>query len=87
VTRRPTASDITDDQLDALYYRLSQARTAVGLHRKGLVTTAELYAVIEADSEPVATEATDLPAHNSGPTVAECRDHDRAHWNDKYDRP
>ncbi|KAB1979245.1 hypothetical protein [Streptomyces triticiradicis] len=50
MTHRYTADTITDDELDRLYYRLDRARDAVALHRRGLLTTAELYAVIEADA-------------------------------------
>jgi hypothetical protein len=32
-----------------------------------------------------ATQATE-PAHNDGPSIAECRDADRAHWTAKYNR-
>lgn len=51
---RYTADTITSDALDALYDRLDRARDAAALHRQGLITTAELYAVIEA--APAATE-------------------------------
>ncbi|MBA2951622.1 hypothetical protein [Streptomyces himalayensis] len=36
----------------------------------------------EAVSEP-----SEAVAPHDGPTVAECRDADRAHWDDKYDQP
>lgn len=49
MTDRRTIDQITSDQLDQLYYRLDSIRDAVALHRQGLVSTAELYAVIEAD--------------------------------------
>ena len=48
MTDRHTVNTITSDQLDALYYRLDQGRDAAALHRQGLLSTAELYAVIEA---------------------------------------
>jgi len=44
---RPTASTINDAQLDDLYYRLHQVRAAAALHGQGLLSTAELYAVID----------------------------------------
>lgn len=53
---RLTASTINDAQLDALYERLARVRDAVALHWQGLLTTAELYAVIE--SGAAVTEAT-----------------------------
>jgi hypothetical protein len=49
MTDRHTADSINDNDLDALYYRLTQARDAVALHRQGLITTAELYATVEAE--------------------------------------
>jgi len=48
MTDRHTVNTITSDQLDALYYRLDAARDATALHRQGLLSTAELYAVVEA---------------------------------------
>jgi hypothetical protein len=61
---RYTADTINDDALDQLYDRLDRARDAAALHRQGLLTTAELYAVIEAAPEPgpAATQAT-RPGH------------------------
>lgn len=49
---RHTASTITDAELDALCARLDQIRDAAALHRQGLITTSELYAVIEAQEQP-----------------------------------
>lgn len=62
MTDRYTADTITSDALDALYYRLDRARDAAALHRQGLITTAELYAVFETapESGPAATEATEI---------------------------
>jgi hypothetical protein len=65
MTDRIPLDDMTSDQLDQLYYRLDQARDAVALHRQGLLTTAELYAVIEADAAPVP------PAPEPDPAVAQ----------------
>jgi uncharacterized protein with gpF-like domain len=61
MTDRHTADTINSDALDQLYERLDRARAAAALHRQGLLTTAELYAVIEAahESGPAATQATD----------------------------
>jgi hypothetical protein len=58
---RYTADTINDDALDQLYERLDRARDAAALHRQGLLTTAELYAVIEATPAPgpAATQATE----------------------------
>jgi hypothetical protein len=58
---RYTADTINDDALDQLYERLDRARDAAALHQQGLLTTAELYAVIEANPEdgPAATQATE----------------------------
>lgn len=39
-------------ELEALHYRLAAARDAAALHRQGLITSAELYAVIEAPDVP-----------------------------------
>jgi hypothetical protein len=52
---------MTSDDLDLLYDRLDRARDAATLHRKGLLTTTELYAVIEAAPVPdeAATQATE----------------------------
>ena len=58
MSERLTVDTITSDALNALYYRLERARDAAALHRQGLITTAELYAVIEAG--PAATEANEL---------------------------
>jgi hypothetical protein len=49
MTDRHTVDSITSDALDQLYYRLDQIWDAAALHRQGLLTAAELYAVIEAD--------------------------------------
>lgn len=32
----------------------------------------------------VTTDAREWPAHNTGPTTAECAAHDRAYWTDKH---
>lgn len=77
MTDRPNINSLTSDQLDALYERLDNARHAAALHRQGLLTIAELYAVIEA-------APNDQPAHNASPTVAECAAQDRAYWTDKH---
>jgi hypothetical protein len=60
MTDRKTLDQMNSDDLDALYYRLDQARAAAALHRQGLLRTAELYAAIEAApvSGPAATEPT-----------------------------
>lgn len=64
---RPTASTITDPQLDALHDQLDKVRSAAVLHRQGLITTAELYAVIGPENGPAdAAEAA----------VARCAEHD-----------
>lgn len=51
MTRRPTASEITDDQLDALYAELDTARSAPGIHlgelRTGLLQLVALADTVE----------------------------------------
>lgn len=61
MTGRRTIDQITSDQLDALYDRLDRIGDAAHLHRQTLISTAELYAAIEAGPElaPAATQATD----------------------------
>jgi hypothetical protein len=65
---RHTVDTLNSDSLDALYTSLERAEAAIdraqdaaALHRQGLLTTAELYAVIEATPAPgpAATEATE----------------------------
>ncbi|MFD5814380.1 hypothetical protein [Streptomyces sp. NPDC127038] len=51
---RHTADTINDDDLDQLYDQLARVRDAVILHRQGLLTTAELYATVEAN-QPAST--------------------------------
>ncbi|MEV6737908.1 hypothetical protein AB0N14_13635 [Streptomyces sp. NPDC051104] len=46
---------------------IARVQDAAALHRKQLISTAELYAVIGAALQSPA------PAHNAGPTVTECR--------------
>ncbi|MHB9857652.1 hypothetical protein [Streptomyces sp. YIM S03343] len=55
MTDRIPLDNLNSDQLDALYDRLDRARDAAALHRKGLITAAELYAAIEAEPEPDGT--------------------------------
>lgn len=56
MTGRIRLDDLTSDQYDELCDRLDQTRNAATLHRQGLITTAELYAVIEADPAAPARE-------------------------------
>jgi hypothetical protein len=44
-------------RVEELQNTIDQVRDAVALHRQGLITTAELYAVVEAEPGPAATEA------------------------------
>jgi hypothetical protein len=64
MTVRKTLDQMTSDQLDDLYERLESARDAAALHRQGLITTAELYAAIEADTAP--TPAATEPREHCG---------------------
>jgi hypothetical protein len=48
MTGRIPLDDMTSDQLDHLYDELDRARDAAALHRQGLISNTELYAVIEA---------------------------------------
>lgn len=48
MTDRIPLDDMTSDQLDHLYNDLDRARHAAALHRQGLISNIELYAVIEA---------------------------------------
>ncbi|WP_406417990.1 hypothetical protein [Streptomyces sp. NBC_01614] len=59
MTDRKTLDQMTSDDLDALYERLESARDAATLHRQSLISTAELYAAIEAEPAPAATQATE----------------------------
>jgi hypothetical protein len=70
MTDRIPLDHLTSDQLDALYYRLESARDATTLHRQGLISTAELYAAIEADAAPTpaATEPREHCGHLSPDT-------------------
>jgi hypothetical protein len=48
MTDRIPLDDMTSDQLDQMYDELDRARHAAALHRQGLISNTELYAVIEA---------------------------------------
>ncbi|MGW4603694.1 hypothetical protein ACWENS_10535 [Streptomyces sp. NPDC004532] len=74
--------------------RLDRIRDAARLHRQQLISTSELYAVIEAMDATAATEATEPfidrpfrshrtsePAPDAGPTVREAAADDRRWWN------
>ena len=53
---------------------VARVRDAAALHRQQLLTTAELYAVIEAAPDQPA------PTHDGGPTVAEAAEQDARWW-------
>ncbi|MDR3083101.1 MAG: hypothetical protein LBV60_19645 [Streptomyces sp.] len=72
----PTADD-WEQQRKRAEAAVTRVREAAALHRQGLISSLELYAVIDTDPQPA-------PAHNAGPSVRECAAQDAAHWNDKY---
>lgn len=73
LTNRAAAGLTVDEQarlrdgIDQMHYQLDQTRNAAALHRQGLITTAELYAVIEAGAAPTPAALDDRPADDTTP--------------------
>lgn len=84
---RKTIDQITSDELDQLYNQLDRVRTYAqtaidaGDTGPGPVIGRLLLQLLD-QTGPAGTEATDgaTPAHDAGPTVAECAATDRLWW-------
>jgi hypothetical protein len=68
--------------LASLYALTRLDRTVIAYQTVNLVPPAS-YERWQAALNPPTVE----PAHDAGPDIADCAAADRAHWNDKYDRP